>query len=493
MSEAAPRSPGTLTLARLRQVVDILEEGVAILGADGVVEFVNPAGEAILGVPSGELRGGRLLDFRWEITDEHGAPLPRESLPPVKVLASGVPEGPVVVGMTSPAVAAVRWVEVRARPLEAEASERPHGALASFRDVSARVGAERALRAIEERYQALVGSVPTGIFHLDAQGALVWANEAMCRIAGVEAEACMGDGWVGQIHPDDRARVLERWTEAERSGSPYLLEHRIQRPDGETRWVVCRTAEQRDETGRSTGFIGSVTDITESREAGLIKDHLIGLVSHELRSPLLAILGGLTFLEPYVRDADEDGRRLYEIALRNAKLLERMVRDLLDIERLRAGQLHLEKVDVDLDGLLQEARDVMLPLASERGVVLEAPVAGGVTARADRDRLLQVVTNLLSNAVKFSDPGGCVRVEAAPTAEGVTVVVRDTGRGIPPEYHERIFERFGQVDAADGAERGGAGLGLAISRAMVLGHGGRIWVESAPGEGASFHFTLPTG
>ncbi|GMV04411.1 MAG: hypothetical protein AMXMBFR53_06920 [Gemmatimonadota bacterium] len=491
MSEAAPRSPEALTLERLRQVVDVLEEGVAILGADGVVEFINASGEEILGVPAGQLLGWKLLDFRWEIVDENGAPLRREDLPPLKVLRTGVPEGPIIVGMTSPAVEEMRWVEVSARPLQAEREAQPHGAVSSFRDVSPRLTATRALRASEARYQSVVESVPAGIFHLAPDGSCVWVNDAWSRIFGLPAEAGLGFGWMDGIHPDDLDAVKERWATAEATGDPYLLEHRVVRPDGEVRWVVCRSAEQRDALGRSEGYIGSVTDITETKEAGLIKDQLIGLVSHELRSPLLAIVGGLTFLEPYVDDADEDGRRLYEIALRNARLLERMVRDLLDIERLRAGQLQLELGDVDLASLLGEARDVMLPLAEERGVSVETTVADGVTARADRDRLLQVLTNLLSNAVKFSDPGSRVTVEATRADRQIVFLVRDTGRGIPAEYHERIFERFGQVDAADAAERGGAGLGLAISRAIVLGHRGRIWVESAPGEGASFYFTLP--
>ena len=495
MSDAGspPRSPEAPTLARLQQVVDILEEGVAILGADGVVEFINPSGEAILHVPAGQLLGWRLLDFRWEIVDEVGAPLPRTALPPLKVLETGEPHEMMVVGMTSPAVPEVCWVEVSARPLHAEDGSRPHGAVTSFRDVTDRMNAQLALRRSEERYQSLAQTVPTGIFHVDDRGACVWVNDAMEEITGVPAERYLGDGWLSTIHPEDRDMAGSEWAATAGVGRPYILEHRILRPDGDVRWVICRAAPQIDPQGRGVGYVGSVTDITEAKTAAQMKDQLIGLVSHELRAPLVSIRGGLSFLEPYIRDADEDGRRLYEMAVRNAQLLERLVRDLLDIERLEAGRLTLDIRQVVLAELLGDAREVILPMAEERGVEVVIGDAADVTLAADRDRLLQVVTNLLSNAVKFSEPGGRVTVDVARSGGQVLFSVRDQGRGIPQEFHERIFERFGQVNSADAAERGGAGLGLAISRAIVQHHGGRIQVESAPGAGATFTVTLPSG
>ncbi|MDP2956286.1 MAG: PAS domain-containing sensor histidine kinase [Longimicrobiales bacterium] len=486
----APRSPEALTLERLRQVVDVLEEGVAILGADGVVEFINPAGEEILGVPAGELLGWKPLDFRWEMVDSAGRPLDREAHPILRVLATGKPHPPVVVGMTSPLVPEPRWIEVSAQPIRSPNEPAVQGAVASFRDVSARRAAELALKASEARYQTMTQSLPTGIFHLDVEGLCVWVNHALSELTGRSVEECLGLGLAAAIHPDDFDRVVEVWRSAAAVRQPYVLEHRYL-VRGEVKWVVCRAVELTDAQGRCLGYVGSVTDITEAKSAALMKDQVIGLVSHELRAPLVSIRGGLTFLEPYIQGADEDGRRLYRMALRNTELLERLVRDLLDIERLKAGQLGLNLEEVSVSEVLSRAREVTLPLAEERGVVVRAAEPSGAVVSADRDRMLQVFTNLLSNAVKFSEPGGEVRMEVSAGADHVTIGVHDKGRGIPPEYHERIFERFAQVEGGDAAERDGAGLGLAISRAIVNRHGGRIWVESTPGAGASFFVTLP--
>ncbi len=233
--------------------------------------------------------------------------------------------------------------------------------------------------------------------------------------------------------------------------------------------------------------MGSVTDVTEAKSAALLKDHIIGMVSHELRSPLISIRGALTFLHPHLQDVGDEARDLYDMAMRNASLLERLVRDLLDVERLAKGQLSLEMEALAVHDVLARAREVVLPQATERGVTLREPAPAAVQVTADKDRLVQVFTNLLSNAVKFSEPGGEVWMGVASTAGTVTVGVHDRGRGIAPADHHRIFEPFAQVD-----EGRGAGLGLAIARAIVDRHGGRTWVESALGRGASFFVSLPT-
>jgi PAS domain S-box-containing protein len=353
------------------------------------------------------------------------------------------------------------------------------------------IGAGLAPRASEASYQTLAQSVPVGIFRADAQDALVWVNEAWAGITGLSFEEALGDGWIRALHPQDRERVLKEWKRAAAAAEPYMMEHRFVRPDGEVRWVVCRALKLTDEQGRCVGYLGSDTDITLAKSAAVMKDQIIGLVSHELRAPLVAIRGGLTFLEPYIQGADEAGRRLYEMAVRNTELLERLVRGLLDIERLEGGQLGLNQERVAVSEALSQALEITLPLAEDHGVAVRAPEPSGAVVSADRDRLIQVFTNLLSNAVKFSKPGGEVQMEVSADLDHVTVGVHDQGRGIPPEYHERIFERFTQVEAGDAALRDSTGLGLAISRAIVNRHGGRIWVESTPGAGASFFVGLP--
>jgi hypothetical protein len=488
---AVIRPPKAPTLGRLRQVLDALEEGVAILGPDGVVEYVNRSGEQILHLAPGEVLGCRLVDFRWELVDLEGRSLPKEALPTLRTLASGEPAGPMVVGMTSNAVPEMAWIEASAWPLLSAGGKGSSGTVTSFRDVTPRVRAEQALHESDGRYRTLTQSVPVGIFHTDAKGGTVWVNASLEDISGRRSEELQGLGWLLAVHPDDRAGVSEAWARSSEAGEPYVREHRLLLPDGKVRWIISRAVGMTDAQGRSLGTVGSVTDVTGAKSAAVLKDHIIGMVSHELRSPLISIRGALTFLNPYLKDAGEEAQKLHEMAMRNAELLERLVRDLLDVERLATGQLSLDMEELALRDVLVRAREVVLPQAMERGVTVREPAPGTARVTGDEDRLVQVFTNLLSNAVKFSEPGGEVWMEAASEAATVTVGVHDRGRGIAPEDQDRIFELFAQVEGSRDASPAGAGLGLAIARAIVDRHEGRIWVESAPGRGASFFVSLP--
>lgn len=488
---AVLRPPAALSPEGLREVLDTLDEGIAILGPDGIVDYMNPSGERILNLQPGEMLGCRLLDFRWEIVDLEGAELARESLATLRAMETGEPGGPVVVGMTSNAVPELAWVEVSTRALRGTGARPPYATVTTFRQVTDRVRAEQALRESEKRYETLTQSVPVGIFHSDLEGRAVWVNDAMAGIVGLSFEESQGMGWAATLHPDDRDGVFGAFMHAAVTGEPYAREHRYLHRDGKVRWVICRAAPQLDAQGRTVGWVGSVTDVTEAKSAAVLKDRIIGHVSHELRAPLISIRGGLGFLAPHFEGAGEEARRFYHMALRNADLLERLVRDLLDIERLQAGQAGLEMAPVAVSDLLGEAVGVVLSQAEARGVVLRDAPAGTLRVTGDRDRLLQVFTNLLSNAVKFSEEGGAVWTDVAGSEGTVTIGVHDRGRGIAAEDHARIFEPFHQVGAERGARPEGAGLGLAIARAIVDQHGGRIRVESSPGQGASFFVTLP--
>ena len=314
----------------------------------------------------------------------------------------------IVVGLRSPSLETqgTRWVEVTTRPLQDQDEARPHGSVSSFRDVTESIEAAEALSASDARYELLAQSVPTGIFRADASGAWVWANRAWTEISGRAPEDSVGSGWLDAVHPDDRARVAAKWQDAIRTEGPCRLEYRVLEPNGMIRWVASRSTPAAGEDGVTHGHLGSVTDITEAKTAEQFKDQLLEVASHELRAPLIAIRGGLTFLEPYVRDADEDGRLLFGIAHRNALLLERLVRDLLDIERLEGGRIPLKLGRVAVHGLLREVRDLTLVQAVERGVVVEKPIGEDIEVAVDRDRIMQVFTNLVTNAVKFSEPGG---------------------------------------------------------------------------------------
>jgi signal transduction histidine kinase len=186
----------------------------------------------------------------------------------------------------------------------------------------------------------------------------------------------------------------------------------------------------------------------------------------------------------------ERARHTLRIATRNSERLARLLNDILDLERLNSGAVRVERRPYDVAEVMSQAAETVRTAAESAGVLLlvDSP---RTTACMDPDRICQVLVNLLGNAVKFSPAGGTVWLAAAKDEDGVTLTVRDQGRGIPADKLDAVFQRFTQVDVSDAREKGGSGLGLAICRTIVQQHGGRVWVESREGAGSVFSVRLP--
>ncbi len=228
--------------------------------------------------------------------------------------------------------------------------------------------------------------------------------------------------------------------------------------------------------------------VAAMEELSHLKDAFVSQVSHELRTPLQPIVGFAELLAERADSAEE--KRYGEIILRQAQVLQRLVDDLLDLARFETGRYRLERQPVDLRGLLdQRIRELGLLSAIHR-VRLE--VAGDLPpVMADPARVEQVVNNLVGNAIRYSPGGGEVRVRLDRDGGEARVSVADSGVGIPADRLDRIFEKFYRVDNELTRQVRGTGLGLSICRELVEAHGGRIWVESTPGRGSTFFFTLP--
>lgn len=226
----------------------------------------------------------------------------------------------------------------------------------------------------------------------------------------------------------------------------------------------------------------------EARRAIQTRDDVLGVVAHDLRNPLGAILMQASLLRGPGGEQDRSQKAASSIE-RSARRMSRLIEDLLDVARLQGGRLSVEPVPVSAHQVISEAVHSHRPLAAAASLELQVDVAPELPeVRADRDRLLQILENLIGNAVKFTGPGGIVTVGAAPSAGAVLFWVADTGAGISAEDVPHVFDRFWQ---ARKGQRRGAGLGLPIARGLVEAHGGRIWVESTLGRGTTFFFTLP--
>jgi CheY-like chemotaxis protein/two-component sensor histidine kinase len=242
----------------------------------------------------------------------------------------------------------------------------------------------------------------------------------------------------------------------------------------------------------AVGSVLSFRDISQRYALDRMKDEFVSTVSHELRTPLTSIRGSLGLLSTgLLGEMGEKASNLLRIAVNNSDRLVRLINDILDLERMQSGRAPLTYRNCDLEELARQAIDAMTPMAEAAKVQLLLE-AGPAQVEVDPDRLQQVMTNLLSNAIKFSPASSQVTVSIERLLDGVTISVRDNGRGIPKDKLESIFDRFQQVDASDARQKGGTGLGLAICRTIVMQHGGRIWAERNADRGSTFRMFLPS-
>ena len=246
------------------------------------------------------------------------------------------------------------------------------------------------------------------------------------------------------------------------------------------------------ELGETKCTLQILNDITERKR---LENEFISLVSHELRTPMTSTIGALDLLNSgQLGTLSDRGKQILQVAIRNSERLIRLVNDILDLERMKSGKIAIEPVRCNLHPLLVQAIETMQAMATKAGVNLILEPCDALVQMVfnlDSDRILQTLTNLLSNGIKFTEPGGTVKLTATVRDNCCRIVVRDTGRGIPADKLESIFERFQQVDASDSRSKGGTGLGLAICRHIVQRHEGKIWAASELGKGSAFYIELP--
>jgi PAS domain S-box-containing protein len=233
-------------------------------------------------------------------------------------------------------------------------------------------------------------------------------------------------------------------------------------------------------------------DMTERYEIQRMRQAFVAMVSHELRTPLTSVSGFCTLLSMGAfGDITSAAQTEANKAEQNIKRLISLINDLLDLEKLESGTISVVKAPCDLQTIFDQSLNAVSMFAQKRNVSIDMSGAKGIELLGDSDRLVQVLVNLISNAVKFSQEGQKVLVTAQQLPEWIEVKVIDQGRGIPVRYKEAIFERFQQVEVADGKAKGGTGLGLPICKAIAEQHGGSIGVESEEGKGSTFWFRIP--
>lgn len=320
------------------------------------------------------------------------------------------------------------------------------------------------------------GSIET--INLPAERMFGWTEgELERRDISVLVDLAPGEGlFLERLSLDDEANVSEL-TARRKDGSTFDVE------------ISVGSMSQHD----GVHLVAAIRDISDRRAAERVKEEFVSTVSHELRTPLTSIAGALGLLESgAVGEMPEKATRLIYIARASSERLVRLINDLLDVEKISTGQVQFDLQRLDLRVAAARAVEGLTAFATERGVSIHLDTPGeSLLVRGDMDRLIQVFTNLLSNAVKFSPDGETVDIVLRSDAGRIRALVRDRGPGVPESFRASIFGKFAQADSSSAGAKGGAGLGLVISKGIVERHHGRIRLAADTGLGAVFEVELP--
>jgi PAS domain S-box-containing protein len=374
---------------------------------------------------------------------------------------------------------------------------------------------EQGLAATEQRLRLATEAAGIATWDIDvATRAAVWSrqfNDMLGHSAAPDAPSL--DHWLARTHADDRAALAAAFAASSSGDKAFTCEHRISLENGGERWISALGRVRRDEAGGRARLVGVAIDITArkraeaEREALLaeaqaarhlaeqavrMKDEFLAMLSHELRTPMSAMLGWLHLLKIGKLAPDQQITALDTIE-RNARIQTQLVNDLLDVSRIVTGKMELETEVIPLDRTLESAIDSARLEGQALGIELKAELGrGSWPIRGNPHRVQQIFSNLLSNALKFSPKGSRVEIRLERAGDQAKVSVIDQGEGIDPSMLPHVFERFRQADSSTSRRHGGLGLGLAIVRSLAELHGGKVSATSRGlGRGATFTVTLP--
>ncbi len=348
------------------------------------------------------------------------------------------------------------------------------------------------LLVAQQTTEAAIDSLYDPVIVTDAQGGVTKLNPAAEEIFGSQAENAGKP--IGEIARDSRIAVAV--SEALRSQRPVVGEGAASvlplAVDGSERAFRLRTTPMLDDEGHLLGAVTLLEDITHLREIDRLKSEFIATASHELRTPLTSVRMGVhLLLEGAAGGLTEQEQRVLETCRADCERLEQLMRDLLDLSKIEAGEAAPQLAAVRASDLISGSADALRAQVESKGIRFRVDAPQDLpSVLVDQAQIERVISNLVSNAIRHTERGGEICLAASRRGGQVAVSVTDTGCGIPPEYLRRIFEKFVRVPKAPS---GGAGLGLAISKSIVEAHGGQILVQSRLGQGTTFTFTLQSG
>ncbi len=497
----------TITGSLGSTIITKIREAVFVTDADGAIETVNPAAELLTGYSASELEGvpiaeviarepapGKAEPFTvgaeqpaaWCLS-KLGERIPvRVSTEVVKRRTGGVTGSVVVVKDMRDAIRLFEAQRAAATAEEKVQTERGRSeTLIRSRDE---------LRQTSDFLESVLDNITEPLFIKDLEGRYVFVNRSIYETSGLSRDDIVGktNDEIPLLPPERTALVKELEKEVLSTGAVVRSEvAEVKDARGLSHFVKTIRAPIRNEAGEVEYLVGIISDVTEEKRLDKARLDFIRVAAHELRTPLTSLKLGFEMLARETRGAlDEEQQRSLDVLSLSIERLSSLARNLLDLASMDAGLLALNQQPVEMGPLVNEAAALFSGTLASKGLYCEVAVDEGLRpAYADASRLAQVLYNLMSNAVKYTETGGIVISARDPGDDFLEICVADTGVGISPAERDSIFTSFVKVRDASGS-REGTGLGLSITKAIVEAHGGSLRVESEPGQGSSFYFTV---
>jgi PAS domain S-box-containing protein len=462
-----------------RAIIDKAMDVICSLNSGGKFTRVSPAAQEAWGYNPADLVGRNYLDFIAEGDKQ-------KAISAMRDIKSGVREEPIETQVirSDKRVVDTMW--------SARWSQEDQTFFCVAHDITARKQTEKILKEAEARVRLIVESLPIGLLIIDSDGLIEFSNPFVRQMFGRSA-AEMDGQQVGMLFSSTK---LIETTNIEEFNKELFL--RAQAGTWELEGIkyggTAFPAEvSLTEFTATTGqrFLVVISDVSQRQAVERVRQEFVAMVSHDLRSPLTSIQTFLDLLESGIcGELNEKGQRKLGSANRNIERLIGLIHDLLDLERIKSGNLIVNAKDVALNSLIDVSVEAIKLQSEDLGIEIKVEVPD-VQVRADGDRLVQAIVNLLSNSLKFSPRGSAIVITGKADSDWAELRIADQGRGISAEDQARIFERFQQVKEEDADSKRGTGLGLPICKAIIEQHGGSIGVDSEKGKGSCFWLRLP--
>lgn len=359
-------------------------------------------------------------------------------------------------------------------------------------DVTEQVDARHELEKVTDTLKLSMEAANLGTWRMDKGSDNLIVSDIARKIHGIPLGTELSyKETLSVVVPEHRQRFAQAVETALANKGRFSEDYQVQPFDGSKRkWLNSTGKVELDANGEVTGVIGTILDITESKEDDLRKNDFIGMVSHELKTPLTSLSGYAQMLNLNAgRKSDDFVKDKSDRIRTQVRKMTTMINGFLNVSRLESGKIALQKRDFDLNDLIKEIVEETEMTSGSHDIIFEP--TDTISLNADRDKIGTVLSNLFSNAVKYSPKGKRISIRAIVDNDDVTVSVHDEGMGIKAHDLEKLFDRYYRVDNKDTQHIAGFGIGLYLCAEIIERHEGKIWADSVPGNGSTFYFSLP--